>query len=144
MYTFFGGVVSKPLSQMKYLIYILIFNVSGCTGSHPVVLPEKDELTIATINNQYQEVLEIKGGAVNESSVSVSITPADSGLTWNPEEIKYSFVGEGGVNKDYHRIIISGIPIKSGDYSVTVSGFTLGTIHSGKDFYKKYTITIKQ
>lgn len=129
---------------MKYLIYILIFIVSGCTGSHPVVLPEKSELTVATINNQYQEVIEIKCGAVNESSVSVSITPNGSGLAWNPEEIKYSFGGEDGVNKDYHRIIISGIPKKLGDYSVTVSGFTLGTIHSGKDFYKKYTIKIKK
>ncbi|MBJ8997838.1 MULTISPECIES: hypothetical protein [Citrobacter] len=107
-------------------------------------MPEKSELTVATINNQYQEVIEIKGGAVNEFSISVTITPNGSGLAWSPEEIKYSFGGEDGVNKDYHRIIISGIPKKSGDYSVTVSGFTLGTIHSGKDFYKKYTITIKQ
>lgn len=85
---------------------------------------------------------EIKGGAVNESSVSVSITPNGSGLIWSPEEIKYSFGGEDGVNKNYHRIIISGIPKKSGDYSVTVSGFTLGTMYSGKYFHKKYTVKI--
>ncbi|NYS28403.1 hypothetical protein [Pantoea sp. WMus005] len=42
--------------------------------------------------------------------MSVSITPNGSGLVWNPKEIKYSFGGEDGVNKDYHRIIISGIP----------------------------------
>lgn len=128
---------------MKYLIFVLIFIVSGCSSAHPTVLPEKNDLKVATVNQKYQGVIEIKGGAVNQSSVSVSITPSDSGLVWNPEEVKYDFGGEDGINKDYHRIIISGIPKKSGDYSVTVSGFTLGTMHSGKDFYKKYTIKIK-
>ena len=98
---------------------------------------------VAKVNHKYQDVIEIKGGAVNESSVSVSIIPIDSGLAWSPEDIKYSLGGEDGVNKDYHRIIISGIPKKSGDYRVTVSGFTLGTMYSGKDFYKQYTIKIK-
>ncbi len=28
--------------------------------------------------------------------------------------------------------------------ALTVSGFTLGTMHSGKDFYKKYAIKVKQ
>jgi len=128
---------------MKYFICILIFIVSGCSGTYPTILPGKNDLKVATVNHKYQDVIEIKGGAVNESSVSVSITPNDSGLAWNPEEIKYSFGGEDGVNKDYHRIIISGIPKKSGDYRVTVSGFTLGTMYSGKDFYKQYTIKIK-
>lgn len=118
--------------------------VSGCTGSHPVVLPEKIELTVAIINNQYQVVIEIKGGAVNESNVSVSIIPNGSGLAWNLEEIKYSFGGEDGVNKDYHRIIISGIPKKLGDYSLTVFGFTLSSMQSGKGFYKKYKLKIKK
>ncbi len=129
---------------MKFFIYTLILIVSGCTGSHPTILPEKNDLKVATVNHKYQDVIEIKDGAVNESSVSVSIIPNDSGLAWNPEEIKYSFGGEDGVNKDYHRIIISGIPKKTGNYSVTVSGFTLGTMYSGKDFYKQYTIKIKQ
>lgn len=75
--------------------------------------------------------------------MSVSITPNDSGLVWNPEEVKYAFDGDDGVNKDYHRIIISGIP-KTSDYSVTISGFTLGTMRSGQDLYKQYTIKIKQ
>lgn len=128
---------------MKYFICVLIFIVSGCSGTQPTILPEKSDLNIATVNHNYQEVIEIKGGPVNESSVSVSIIPNDSGLSWNPEETKYSFGGEDGVNKDYHRIIIYGIPKKSGDYRVTVSGFTPGTMYSGKDFYKQYTIKIK-
>ncbi|MEB5979706.1 hypothetical protein [Enterobacter vonholyi] len=128
---------------MKYFIHALILIACGCTGTHPIVLPGKNVLKVATVNHNYQDVIEIKGGAVNESSVSVSIIPNDSGLAWNPEEIKYSFGGEDGVNKNYHRIIISGIPKKSGDYRVTVSGFTLGTMYSGKDFYKQYTIKIK-
>ncbi|MEE4412134.1 MULTISPECIES: hypothetical protein [unclassified Serratia (in: enterobacteria)] len=129
---------------MKYLIFVLIFVVSGCASSSPTVLPEKSELTVATVNHKYRNIIEIKGRDVNESSVLVSITPNDSGLVWNPEEVKYSFGGEDGISKDYHRIIISGIPKKSGNYSVTVSGFTLGTMHSGKDFYKKYAIKVKQ
>lgn len=128
---------------MKYFICVLIFIVSGCSSTHPTILPEKSDLKVAIVNHKYQEVIEIKGGAVNESSVSVSITPNDSGLAWNPEETKYSFGGEDGVNKDYHRIIISGVPKKAGDYRVTVSGFTLGTMYSGQDFYKQYTIKIK-
>ncbi|MDF9719212.1 hypothetical protein P4S07_005370 [Serratia marcescens] len=128
---------------MRYFICVLISIISGCSSTHPTILPEKSDLKVATVNHQYQEVIEIKGGAVNESSVSVSITPNDSGLAWNPEETKYSFGGEDGVNKDYHRIIISGIPKKSGEYRVTVSGFTLGIMSSGQDFYKEYTINIK-
>lgn len=104
----------------------------------------KNDFKVATVNHKYPDIIKINGGAVNEPSVSVNITPNDSGLVWNPEEVKYDFGGEGEINKDYHRIIISGIPQKSGNYSVTVSGLTLGTMHSGKDFYKEYTIKIKQ
>lgn len=118
--------------------------MSDCTASRLTVLPEKNELTIATVNYKYRDVIEIKGGVVNESSMSVSITPNDSGLVWNPEEVKYAFDGYDGVNKYYHRIIISGIPKKPGDYSVTISGFILGTMRSGQDLYKRYTIKIKQ
>lgn len=98
---------------MKYLICVLIFIVSGCAASRVTVLPEKNELTVATVNYKYRGIIEIKGGAVNESSISVSITPNGSGLIWNPEEIRYNFGGEKEVNKDYHRIIISGIPKKN-------------------------------
>jgi hypothetical protein len=84
---------------MKYFIHALILIACGCTGTHPIVLPGKNVLKVATVNHNYQDVIEIKGGAVNESSVSVSIIPNDSGLTWNPEEIKYSFGGEDGVTK---------------------------------------------
>jgi len=129
---------------MKCLIYAFILIVSACTGTHPTVLPEKNDLKVATANHKYQYIIKINGGAVNESSVSVNITPNDSGLVLNPEEVKNDFGGEDGMNKNYHRIIISGIPKKLGDYSVTVSGFTLGTMHSGKDFYKEYTIKIKE
>ncbi|EOD9026725.1 hypothetical protein ACJ5XQ_006149 [Klebsiella michiganensis] len=129
---------------MKYLICVLILIVSDCTASRLTVLPEKNELTIATVNYKYRDVIEIKGGVVNESSMSVSITPNDSGLVWNPEEVKYAFDGYDEVNKYYHRIIISGIPKKPGDYSVTISGFILGTMRSGQDLYKRYTIKIKQ
>lgn len=122
----------------------MIFIVSGCSSTRPTILPEKSDLKVATVNHKYQEVIEIKGGPVNESSVSVSITPNDSGLAWNPEEIKYSFGAQDGINKDYHRIIIFGIQKKSGEYRVTVSGVTLGTAYSGKDFYKQYTMNIKQ
>ena len=128
---------------MKYFIFVLIFIVSGCSSTQLTILPEKSDLNVATVNHNYQDAIEIKGGPVNESSVSVSIIPNDSGLAWSPEDIKYSLGGEDGVNKDYHRIIISGIPKKSGDYRVTISGFTLGTMYSGKDFYKQYTIKIK-
>ncbi|WP_143966863.1 hypothetical protein [Raoultella terrigena] len=106
------------------------------------MLPEKNVFEAATINHKCQTVIEIKGGAVNEFIVSVSITPNDSGLVWNPEEVKYTFGWEYRVNKNYHRIIISGIQKKSGDYSVTVSGFTLGIMYSGKDSHNKYTIKI--
>lgn len=88
----------------------LILIASGCTGTHPTVLPEKNILKVATVNHQYQDVIEIKGGPVNESSVSVSITPNDSGLVWSPEEVRYTFGGVARVNTDYHYIIISGIP----------------------------------
>lgn len=129
---------------MKYLLYVLLLIVSGCSGSAPMVLPDKNNLSTATVNHSYHEIIEVKGGGINESSISVSIVPKGSGLIWNPEEIKYSLNGEEGMNKNYHRIILSGIPKKSGEYSVVVSGFTLGTMYSGKDFYKKYTVKINR
>lgn len=94
---------------MKYFICVLIVIVAGCSGTCNNPARKKD-LKVAKVNHKYQDVIEIKGGAVNESSVSVSIIPIDSGLAWSPEDIKYSLGGEDGVNKDYHRIIISGIP----------------------------------
>lgn len=97
---------------MKYLIFVLILIMSGCTASRLTVLSDKNELTITIVNYRCWGVIEIKGGAVNNSSVSVSITLNYSGLVWNPEEIKYSFDGEDGLNKHYHRIIISGIAKK--------------------------------
>jgi len=110
-----------------------------------MVLPDKSNLPTATVNHSYQEIIEVKGGGgINESSISVSIIPHGSGLIWSPEEIKYSFAGEEDVSKNYHRIILSGVPKVSGEYSVIVSGYTLGTMYSGKDFYKKYTIKVNR
>lgn len=65
---------------MKYFICVLIVIVVGCSGTYPIILPEKKDLKVAKVNHKYQDVIEIKGGAVNESSVSVSIIPIDSGL----------------------------------------------------------------
>lgn len=64
---------------MKYFICVLIFIVSDCSSTQPTILPEKSDLNVATVNHNYQDIIEIKGGAVNESSVSVSIIPNDSG-----------------------------------------------------------------
>lgn len=101
---------------MKYLSKVFILIISGCASPEPDIIPETSNLSAATVNHKYQEIIEISGGAVNKSSVSVIVTPSDSGLTWNPEEIKYNSGGEEGVSKNYHRIIISGIPKKAGDY----------------------------
>lgn len=132
----------KSTKKMKFLILIISFFIYGCVSFCPVVIPETSELPGATVNKKYHKIIEVQGGAINESSISVSIIPANSGLVWNPEETKYNFGDEEIINKDYHRIIISGIPKKTGSYSVIVSGFTLGTMYPGKDFYKKYSIKI--
>jgi hypothetical protein len=129
---------------MKSIIIFLFFFISGCSNPKPLVYPETHELASATINEFYHQNIEIKGGPVNETSVSVRFIPTDSGLMWAPEETKYNLGGSEEVNKDYHRIIVSGIPKKAGNYSVIVSGFTLGTMYPGRDFYRKYTIKIKQ
>ncbi|EPV5031704.1 hypothetical protein ACV6RL_001192 [Cronobacter sakazakii] len=97
---------------MKYLFFWFLVFISGCKNYNPVVSPEIIELPVAVINEKYLENIEIIGGAVNKSSVSVSITPADSGLMWKPKEIKYNFDGKDDVKEDYHHIIIFGMPKK--------------------------------
>lgn len=128
---------------MKTILLFFIFLVSGCSNPPPVIYPQTSELISAEMNKFYQQNIEIKGGAVNKSSLMVNIYPTDSGLMWKPQETKYIFDGKEETKKDYHNIIIFGTPLKKSEYHVIVSGFTLGTTYPGKDFYRKYTIKIK-
>lgn len=125
------------------MIFCFLLLSSGCSAPNPDVFPDTAELQGGVVSTEYGNQIEIKGGPVNKSSVSVSIVPEGSGLMWEPETIKYKIGNEDGANIDYHKITIFGVPKKSGSYDVIVSGYTLGTMDSGKDFYRKYRLIIK-
>lgn len=124
---------------MMAFLLLLIF---GCGTRSPVVLPDATALPNATLKNMYHAQIKIKGGPINKTSVSVIITPSDSGLMWKPETKMYVFAGEEKMNEDYHNIIIYGTPSKEGNYDVIVSGHTLGTMYSGGSFYRNYRLAI--
>ncbi|MBB3303953.1 MULTISPECIES: hypothetical protein [unclassified Enterobacter] len=127
---------------MKFLIILVVVIISGCSSASPEVLPEVMKLSNATLKVKYHNEIEIKGGPVNKTSVSVIITPSNSGLMWKPKTTMYVFAGEEKMNEDYHKIIIYGTPSKVGDFDVIVSGHTLGTMYSGIGFYRKYRLVI--
>lgn len=126
---------------MRFFIVFFII-VSGCTGSRIFFTPDSMWFPKAIKGSSYINSIEVKGGAIRKTSISVSITPVDSGLMWKPGEVKGFFEGKMRVKEDYHYITIYGTPRKQGVISIKISGFTLGTSSPGKDFNKEYRIEV--
>ncbi|MEQ2027070.1 hypothetical protein ABLB84_15205 [Xenorhabdus szentirmaii] len=128
---------------MRNILILFVFLLYGCGNPTPKVLPTSNFLPDAVVYEPYQTLITITGGALDESSVSVSIQPIDSGLTWSPKESIVQWEGKDEIRKDYHHINITGIPKKTELIKIEVSGFTFGTMYPGKSFDKIYTIKVK-
>lgn len=126
---------------MKFLTILFIF-MSGCISQNVVFTPVPRMLPNAVKGLNYISSVEIKGGAISKNSITVKITPVDSGFVWKPRETKDFFEGRERVKEDYHHITIYGTPKKQGVVFVEISGFTLGTSFSGKGFNKEYRVEV--
>ncbi|WP_338804410.1 hypothetical protein WDV76_02745 [Xenorhabdus griffiniae] len=128
---------------MKKILIIFIFFLYGCGNPTPKILPKSEFLPDAVINEPYQASFTITGGALDETSVFVSIHPVDSGLKWSPKKDIFQWEGKEEITYDYHHINITGIPKKTELIKVKVGGFTFGTMYPGKEFNKTFTIKVK-
>lgn len=131
----------KKELRVKIIIFCFFFILAGCANPTPKILP--DSLHYAAVGKPYLQVINISGGALDEKSTSVIIQPEDSGLHWSPT-IGYSYwEGKQSIKEDYHTIVIQGTPLNKGLISISIGGFTYGTMYPGKDFSKVYEITVK-
>lgn len=112
----------------------------GCGNPTPKLTP--DRLPVGTTGIDYNAVINISGGYISQRSISVKITPQDSGLTWSPKVSYLTFQGKTQKDEDFHEISITGIPLLKGVIQIQIDGFTYGTMYPGKEFHKIYNITV--
>lgn len=113
----------------------------GCGNPIPIVTP--DQLPEGTSGMAYNVAINISGGYISHKSISVKITPQDSGLTWSPKISYLTFQGKTQKDEDFHEISITGIPSIKGVIQIKIDGFTSGTMYAGKEFHKIYDVTVK-
>lgn len=113
----------------------------GCGNPTPKVTPNK--LPAGTYGAVYDTEINISGGYISDRSISIDITPTDSGLTWTPKISYLTFQGKTQKNEDYHTIRISGKPLVKSPIKIYIRGFTYGTMYPGKEFSKTYDVTVK-
>lgn len=126
---------------MRVIILLTaILTLIGCGNPTPKVTPNK--LPSAIVGSEYNTVINITGGYINEKSISFDITPDNSGLTWSPMISYRNSLGKVQKDVDYHTITVSGIPLKTGIIKIKIDGFTYGTMYAGKEFNKIYEIEV--
>lgn len=126
--------------MVRIIISCLFFVLAGCGNPTPKVAP--DNLPSAMAGAEYNTVINISGGYINDKSISFDIMPSNSGLSWSPMISYRNFQGKVQKDVDFHTITVSGTPLKKGVIQIKISGFTHGTMYAGKEFNKTYEIEV--
>lgn len=113
----------------KLFILWLLFPLTGCKDKI-IIQPEK--LPTAYLNEPYTAAIDIKGGKVINYSFSMNFSDNNFKLHNNKND------------DDFNHLIISGTPTSLKPIKVDFGGSTYGTMLTGQDFEKIYTIEVKQ
>ncbi|MDR0217789.1 MAG: hypothetical protein LBI71_02735 [Enterobacteriaceae bacterium] len=105
----------------------------------------------ATINNDYSANITISGKDsdrdefVDKKRLFVTITPENSGISYEPTKTPYIWKDKKGVDINYNKLIIKGKPVVLGDIKINISGHTYGTLANsrGNEFNKTYILKVK-
>ena len=112
---------------------ILIFVLAGCVSKEKI-LPKN--LHDATLNKPYYAEIYIYVGRVIDRLFDYQIEPENSGLELAPYDLNE--VGP------YNHLTVKGSPKVTGMIKIKIAGSTFGTMYSGKEFKKTYTINVEQ
>ncbi|MTH47610.1 hypothetical protein [Intestinirhabdus alba] len=129
---------------MKKIIVFIIFFLFACANPAPNFSPGGNKLPDGTVGQAYFSEVEITNAVVFKENVGVNISPMDSGLRWKPEVITLEREGQKKEEEDYHHIIISGKPKKTGEILIHINGYTMGTSTPGRKIDKVYRIKINR
>lgn len=127
---------------MKYLRLLLIILLTGCSGKVVEFEPSNPKLPDAKVGEFYFQTIYIgynfgdEPAFLSRRNTYVEISPDNTGLTVIPS----------GKNKNwnYNKLIIRGVPDKTGSVTVSISGFLYRTMYDkSNSFEKEYLIKIK-
>ncbi|EPQ0972561.1 hypothetical protein NNU90_002750 [Citrobacter farmeri] len=128
---------------MKKIIFFIIFLISACNSTAPNFLPVGNNLPDGIVGQDYLTEVEVTNVILFKDNVGVDISPPEAGLKWNPKVTTLKRGGAERVDEDYHYIIISGKPKKTGEILVHINGYSMGTMTPGSKIDKIYVIKIK-
>ena len=114
---------------------LLIFVLAGCV-SKGKILPKN--LPDATLNKPYyaEIFIYVGPGPVIDRLFDYQIEPENSGLELAP----YDLNAPGA----YNHLTVKGSPKVTGMIKIKIEGNTFGTMYSGREFEKTYTINVEQ
>ena len=90
--------------MVRIIISCLFFVLAGCGNPTPKVAP--DNLPSAMAGAEYNTVINISGGYINDKSISFDIMPSNSGLSWSPMISYRNFQGKVQKDIDFHTITV--------------------------------------
>lgn len=128
----------------KMVICSIILLSASCSSSHVDYNPSGDSLPNGKVGVIYKQEITIGAGLednpafLTDKNASVNIYPSDIGL----------YVVTTNKRKDglpiYNHIIITGVPLKSGEVKVSISGYTYGSMYTKTSrIDKTYSLEIK-
>ena len=114
---------------------LLIFVLAGCV-SKGKILPKN--LPDATLNKPYyaEIFIYVGPGPVIGRSFHYQIEPENSGIELAPYDLNSPAA--------YNHLAVKGSPKVTGMIKIKIAGSTYGTMFSGKEFKKIYTINVEQ
>lgn len=124
--------------MQKFIVFIIFF-ISACSNSTPRFYPEGHNLSEGFVGQNYFSLIEISNAVLFKENIGVDIVPMGTGLKWQPKMMTSE---SGGTEEDYHYIIITGKPNKSGDILIHINGYSMGTAIAGSKIDKKYIIKV--
>ena len=114
---------------IRISIFILFFLLVGCAQK---IIITPDTLPDAVLGKPYYAEVKIDGGAISPSVYS-TVTPENNLIV---EPIR--------TGSSYNTMKIYGKPIEATDTVILIHGGTYGTMVSGKEFKKTYTLKVKE
>lgn len=79
---------------MKKIIPFIIFLISACGSAAPSFLPGGNNLPDGIVGQNYSAEVEITNVILFKENIGVSISPPDTGLTWNPKVTRLNRGGQ--------------------------------------------------
>lgn len=129
----------------KLILFSFFVLIVSCSSNEIGFMPSDNMLPDATIGVDYEQKISIGTSLeenpefLTEKNTDISIYPSDMGLHFEVNNKR-----RDGLSI-YNFLVIKGVPLRSGEVNITISGHAYGSMYTkSSEFNKNYLLKVKQ